>query len=176
MTGLCSVDSLTHSSGAMGDKGCWNVQPPEACINVTDTPCNVSIHWNKTPTEYNFAIYRQFFKCTMKVFIFPFHQVILRFVMGEVFPISLPLDCNIFLIYVLFLSVLFFLPNSMNLAKQTVILQDFNFFPHDDFALLLHSTTFQRQAEMLSGLFIVRKPNHSSPFTFLIQADPQLCL
>lgn len=38
------MDSLTHFSGAMGDKECLNIQPPEACINVTDTPCNVSIH------------------------------------------------------------------------------------------------------------------------------------
>lgn len=94
------MDSLTRSSGAMGDKGCLNVQPPEACINVIDTPCNVSIHWNKAPTEYNFAIYMQFLKCTMKVFIFSFHQVILRFVMGEVFSINLLQDCNIFLIHV----------------------------------------------------------------------------
>lgn len=155
------MDSLTHSSGAMGDKGCLNIQPPEACINVTDTPCNVSIHWNKTPTEYNFAIYMQFFKCTMKVFIFPFHQVILRFVMGEeaVFSMNLLLDCSIFIIHVLFPSVIIFLPNSHGFSKANYDASGFSFFPHDDFAWLLHSTTFQRQAEMLSGLFIVRKPN-----------------
>lgn len=129
MTGLCSMDSLTHSSGAMGDKGCLNIQPPEACINVTDTPCNVSIHWNKTPTEYNFAIYMQFFKCTMKVFIFSFHQVILRFVMGEetVFSINLLLDCNIFLILVLFPSFIILLPNSHEFSKANYDTSGFSF-------------------------------------------------
>lgn len=96
-----------------------------------------------------------------KVFIFPFHQVILRFVMGEeaVFSMNLLLDCNIFIIHVLFPSVMIFLPNSHGFSKANYDASGFSFFPHDDFAWLLHSTTFQRQAEMLSGLFIVRKPN-----------------
>lgn len=161
MTGLCSTDSLTHSSGAMGDKECLNIQPPEACINVTDTPCDVSIHLNTTPIEYNFEIYMQFFRCTVKVFIFSFHQVILRFVMGEAafFCVKLLLDCNIFLIRAPYLSVIIFLPNSHEFSKVNYHTLGFSFFSLDAFAWLLHSTALQRQAEMLSSLFVARKLN-----------------
>lgn len=48
---------------------------------------------------------------------------------------------------------------SRNLTKQTVILQDFHFFPLEAFAWLPHSTTLQRQTKMLSSLFVMRKIN-----------------
>lgn len=102
----------------MGDKGCLNIQLPKAYINMTDTLYNVSIHKNMTPIEYNFAIYMHFFKYTMKVFIFSFHQVILGFVMEEaLFFMTLPLHCNIFLIHVPFPFETIFLPNSHEFSK-----------------------------------------------------------
>lgn len=116
-----------------------------------------------TPIEYNFAIYMHFFKYTMKVFIFSFHQVILGFVMEEaLFFMTLPLHCNIFLIHVPFPFETIFLPNSHEFSKANCDTSGFllSFSWYLCLAAALRpSADLQRQAEMLSSLFVVRKLN-----------------
>ena len=69
------------------------------------------------------------------------------------------LDCNIFLIHAPCPSVIIFLPNSHEFSKANYDTWGFHFFSLDAFAWLLHLTALQRQAEILSSLFVVRKLN-----------------
>lgn len=141
-------------------RSAWIFNHPGHVLMRLTTPATSRYIKIRTPIEYNFAIYMQFFKCTVEVFIFSF-QVILSFVMGEaaLFSIKLLLDCNTFLIHVPFPSVRIFLPNFQEFNKANCDTSGFSFFPLEAFAWLPHSITLQRQTKTLSSLFVMRKIN-----------------